>query len=78
MKEDAHAQLVLTESDNATSTSESQTPVHSETPEQQKALAESQKVSDEAGEAIKDAVAKSVDKDKGSLDQAKSFLNTLG
>lgn len=82
LKEDAQAQLALSESDNATSEvevpSESQAPVHSETPELQKALAESQKVSDEAGEAIKDAVAKSVDKDKGSLDQAKSFLNTLG
>ena len=47
LKEDAQEQLALSESDDTTSTvevpSESQAPVHSETPEQQKALAESQK-----------------------------------
>lgn len=83
LKEDAQTQLALSESDNTTSAvdvpSESQVPVHSETPEQQKALAESQKASAEASEAIKDAAVKSTgkSKDEGGLDQAKSFLNTL-
>lgn len=82
LKEDALGQLALDESDGETekseAQSESQTIIHSEamTPEQEKALQVSAETQNEVNQAIAEAVTR--DNDKGGLDQAKSFLNTLG
>lgn len=82
LKEDALGQLALDESDGKTekseAQSESQTVIHSEaiTPEQEKALQVSAETQNEMNQAIAEAVTR--DNDKGGLDQAKSFLNTLG
>lgn len=82
LKEDALGQLALDESDGETekseAQSESQTVIHSEamTPEQEKALQVSAETQNEVNQAIAEAVTR--DNDKGGLDQAKSFLNTLG
>lgn len=82
LKEDALGQLVLDESDGETekseAQSESQAVIHSEamTPEQEKALQVSAETQNEMNQAIAEAVTR--DNDKGGLDQAKSFLNTLG
>lgn len=82
LKEDALGQLALDESDGETkkseAQSESQAVIHSEaiTPEQEKALQVSAETQNEVNQAIAEVVTR--DNDKGSLDQAKSFLNTLG
>lgn len=82
LKEDALGQLVLDESDGeiekSEAQSESQAVIHSEaiTPEQEKALQVSAETQNEMNQAIAEAVTR--DNDKGGLDQAKSFLNTLG
>lgn len=82
LKEDVLGQLALDESDGETKKSEvqseSQAVIHSEaiTPEQEKALQVSAETQNEVNQAIAEAVTR--DNDKGGLDQAKSFLNTLG
>lgn len=82
LKEDALGQLALDESEGETekseAQSESQAVIHSEamTPEQEKALQVSAETQNEVNQAIAEAVTR--DNDKGGLDQAKSFLNTLG
>lgn len=82
LKEDALGQLALDESESETdkseAQSESQAVIHSEamTPEQEKALQVSAETQNEMNQAIAEAVTR--DNDKGGLDQAKSFLNTLG
>lgn len=82
LKEDALGQLALDESegesDKSEAQSESQVVIHSEamTPEQEKALQVSAETQNEVNQAIAEAVTR--DNDKGGLDQAKSFLNTLG
>lgn len=82
LKEDVLGQLALDESDGETkkseAQSESQAVIHSEaiTPEQEKALQVSAETQNEVNQAIAEVVTR--DNDKGSLDQAKSFLNTLG
>lgn len=82
LKEDALGQLALDESDGETkkseAQSESQAVIHSEaiTPEQEKALQVSAETQNEVNQAIAEVVTR--DNDKGGLDQAKSFLNTLG
>lgn len=82
LKEDVLGQLALDESDGETkkseAQSESQAVIHSEaiTPEQEKALQVSAETQNEVNQAIAEAVTR--DNDKGGLDQAKSFLNTLG
>lgn len=82
LKEDALGQLALDESESETekseAQSESQAVIHSEamTPEQEKALQVSAETQNEVNQAIAEAVTR--DNDKGGLDQAKSFLNTLG
>lgn len=82
LKEDALGQLALNESEGETekpeAQSESQAVIHSEamTPEQEKALQVSAETQNEVNQAIAEAVTR--DNDKGGLDQAKSFLNTLG
>lgn len=82
LKEDVLGQLALDESDGETKKSEaqfeSQAVIHSEaiTPEQEKALQVSAETQNEVNQAIAEVVTR--DNDKGSLDQAKSFLNTLG
>lgn len=82
LKEDALGQLALDESegesDKSEAQSESQAVIHSEamTPEQEKALQVSAETQNEVNQAIAEAVTR--DNDKGGLDQAKSFLNTLG
>lgn len=82
LKEDALGQLALDESEaqseKSEAQSESQTVIHSEaiTPEQEKALQVSAETQNEMNQAIAEAVTR--DNDKGGLDQAKSFLNTLG
>ena len=82
LKEDALGQLALDESEGETekseAQSESQAVIHSEamTPEQEKALQVSAETQNEMNQAIAEAVTR--DNDKGGLDQAKSFLNTLG
>ena len=82
LKEDALGQLALDESEGKTekseAQSESQAVIHSEamTPEQEKALQVSAETQNEMNQAIAEAVTR--DNDKGGLDQAKSFLNTLG
>ena len=82
LKEDALGQLAIDESESETdkseAQSESQAVIHSEamTPEQEKALQVSNETQNEVNQAIAEAVTR--DNDKGGLDQAKSFLNTLG
>ena len=82
LKEDALGQLALDESEGETekseALSENQAVIHSEamTPEQEKALQVSAETQNEMNQAIAEAVTR--DNDKGGLDQAKSFLNTLG
>lgn len=82
LKEDALGQLAIDESEGETekseAQSESQAVIHSEamTPEQEKALQVSAETQNEMNQAIAEAVTR--DNDKGGLDQAKSFLNTLG
>lgn len=82
LKEDALGQLALDESESETdkseAQSESQAVIHSEamTPEQEKALQVSAETQNEVNQAIAEAVTR--DNDKGGLDQAKSFLESLG
>lgn len=82
LKEDALGQLALDESESETdkseTQSESQAVIHSEamTPEQEKALQVSAETQNEVNQAIAEAVTR--DNDKGGLDQAKSFLESLG
>ena len=82
LKEDAMGQLAIDESDGETGKSEvqseSQAVIHSEamTPEQEKALQVSAETQNEVNQAIAEAVTR--DNDKNDLDQAKSFLESLG
>lgn len=82
LKEDTLGQLALDESESETdkseAQSESQAVIHSETmtPEQEKALQVSAETQNEVNQAIAEAVTR--DNDKGGLDQAKSFLESLG
>lgn len=82
LKEDALGQLALDESEGkaekSEAQSESQAVIHSETmtPEQEKALQVSAETQNEVNQAIAEAVTR--DNDKGGLDQAKSFFESLG
>lgn len=82
LKEDALGQLAIDESEGESekseAQSESQAVIHSEaiTPEQEKALQVSAETQNEVNQAIAEAVTR--DNDKGGLDQAKSFLESLG
>lgn len=82
LKEDALGQLAIDESEGESekseAQSESQAVIHSEamTPEQEKALQVSAETQNEVNLAIAEAVTR--DNDKGGLDQAKSFLESLG
>lgn len=82
LKEDAMGQLAIDKSEGETekseAQSESQAVIHSEaiTPEQEKALQVSAEAQNEMNQAIAEAVTR--DNDKNDLDQAKSFLESLG
>ena len=79
LKEDALGQLALDESESESEAQEeSQAVIHSETmtPEQEKALHDSAETQNEMNQAIAEVVTR--DADKNDLDQAKSFLESLG